>query len=162
PIRGPDPAGRSDLLPVRGDDHRRRGRLRLLPQHHLFGLEPALRLPRRGRALCLPRRGLSRRGAGADLRGRRAGADPLRHHAHQADRRGPEADQRAPRPARRSSIGAATIGTLTYMAVMAPWKITETPSWEPVSAALGYAFLTEYLLPFEVASVVLLAALVGA
>ena len=61
-----------------------------------------------------------------------------------------------------AALGAATIGILTYMAVMAPWKITETPSWEPVSAALGYAFLTEYLLPFEVASVVLLAALVGA
>jgi len=31
-----------------------------------------------------------------------------------------------------------------------------------VSAALGVAFLTDFLLPFEVASVVLLAALVGA
>jgi len=34
-------------------------------------------------------------------------------------------------------------------------------SYEPVSAALGTAFLTDFLLPFEVASVVLLAALVG-
>jgi len=36
------------------------------------------------------------------------------------------------------------------------------PSYQPVSAALGVAFLTDFLLPFEVASVVLLAALVGA
>lgn len=58
-------------------------------------------------------------------------------------------------------LGAATIGTLAYMAVMAPWKLIENPSYEPVSAGLGVAFLTDYLLPFEVASVVLLAALIG-
>lgn len=58
-------------------------------------------------------------------------------------------------------LALATIGTLTYMAVMAPWNIVPSPSYEPVAAGLGVAFLTEYLLPFEVASVVLLAALVG-
>lgn len=58
-------------------------------------------------------------------------------------------------------LAVATIGTLTYMAVMAPWKLEAAPSYQPVSAGLGIAFLTEYLLPFEVASVVLLAALVG-
>ncbi|HZX94407.1 MAG TPA: NADH-quinone oxidoreductase subunit J [Myxococcales bacterium] len=61
-----------------------------------------------------------------------------------------------------AALAAATIGTLTYMAVMAPWKVVAHPSYEPVSAALGIAFLTDFLLPFEVASVVLLAALVGA
>lgn len=60
-----------------------------------------------------------------------------------------------------AALGAATVGTLTYMAVMAPWKLVESPSFEPVSAGLGVAFLTDYLLPFEVVSVVLLAALVG-
>jgi NAD(P)H-quinone oxidoreductase subunit 6 len=59
-------------------------------------------------------------------------------------------------------LAVATVGTLSYMAVMAPWKIVPAPSYQPVSAALGIAFLTEYLLPFEVVSVVLLAALVGA
>ena len=58
-------------------------------------------------------------------------------------------------------LGAAAIGTLTYMAVMAPWKLVAEPGFEPVSAGLGVAFLTDYLLPFEVASVVLLAALIG-
>jgi NADH-quinone oxidoreductase subunit J len=60
------------------------------------------------------------------------------------------------------ALAAATVGTLSYMAVMAPWRIVSAPSYQPVTAALGIAFLTEYLLPFEVASVVLLAALVGA
>ncbi|MFL5433469.1 MAG: NADH-quinone oxidoreductase subunit J [Myxococcales bacterium] len=59
-------------------------------------------------------------------------------------------------------LALITIATLTYTAFMAPWKTVETPSWEPSSAGLGVAFLTEYLLPFEFASVVLLAALVGA
>src|SRR5438067_4332210 len=60
-----------------------------------------------------------------------------------------------------AALAAATIGTLAYMAVMAPWKTVPVRSYEPVSAALGTAFLTDFLLPFEVASVVLLAALVG-
>jgi len=61
-----------------------------------------------------------------------------------------------------AAIAAVTIATLTYMAVMAPWKVEPVQSYAPVSAELGKAFLLEYLLPFEVASVVLLAALVGA
>jgi NAD(P)H-quinone oxidoreductase subunit 6 len=61
-----------------------------------------------------------------------------------------------------AALAAVTIGTLAYMAVMAPWKLAPTRSYEPISAALGTAFLTDFLLPFEVASVVLLAALVGA
>ncbi|HZR09724.1 MAG TPA: NADH-quinone oxidoreductase subunit J [Myxococcales bacterium] len=61
-----------------------------------------------------------------------------------------------------AALAAATVATLTYMAVMAPWKLSPTRSWEPVSAGLGIAFLTDFLLPFEVASVVLLAALIGA
>jgi NADH-quinone oxidoreductase subunit J len=61
-----------------------------------------------------------------------------------------------------AALAAATVAILTYTAVMAPWKIVAERSWQPTSASLGIAFLTEYLLPFEVASVVLLAALVGA
>ena len=61
-----------------------------------------------------------------------------------------------------AALAALTVGTLTWMAVNAPWKIAPVVSWEPISSALGIAFLTDFLLPFEVASVVLLAALVGA
>jgi NADH-quinone oxidoreductase subunit J len=60
-----------------------------------------------------------------------------------------------------AALGAATVATLSYMAVMAPWKVVPNQTWEPTSQALGVAFLTDYLLPFEVASVVLLAALIG-
>jgi len=60
------------------------------------------------------------------------------------------------------ALGFITVATLTYVAFMAPCKTVETPSYDPSSAGLGIAFLTEYLLPFEFASVVLLAALVGA
>jgi NADH-quinone oxidoreductase subunit J len=61
-----------------------------------------------------------------------------------------------------AALAAATIATLTWMAINAPWKTVETVSWAPTSAGLGIAFLTDFLLPFEVASVVLLAALIGA
>jgi len=60
------------------------------------------------------------------------------------------------------ALAVVTVATLTYTAVMAPWKEVAQRGWEPTSARLGIAFLTDYLLPFEVASVVLLAALVGA
>ena len=59
-------------------------------------------------------------------------------------------------------VTVVTTATLTYTAVMAPWKIAAERSWEPTAGRLGIAFLTDYLLPFEIASVVLLAALVGA
>ena len=61
-----------------------------------------------------------------------------------------------------AALAVVTVATLTYMAFMAPWKTVAAPSYDPSSAGLGIAFLTEYLLPFEFASVVLLAALVGA
>jgi NADH-quinone oxidoreductase subunit J len=58
-------------------------------------------------------------------------------------------------------LALVTVATLTYMAVNAPWKVIAEPSYASTAQGLGVAFLTEYLLPFEVASVVLLAALVG-
>jgi NAD(P)H-quinone oxidoreductase subunit 6 len=61
-----------------------------------------------------------------------------------------------------AGLAVVTLAVLTYMAFMAPWKTVAAPSYDPSSAGLGIAFLTEYLLPFEFASVVLLAALVGA
>jgi len=60
-----------------------------------------------------------------------------------------------------AALGAAAVAMLVYMAVMAPWKTVDNPRFDPTSGPLGVAFLTEYLLPFEIASVVLLAALVG-
>jgi NAD(P)H-quinone oxidoreductase subunit 6 len=57
-------------------------------------------------------------------------------------------------------VGFGLIGLLGVL-LRAPWRLTE-PAAAPTTARLGDAFLREYLLPFELASVVLLLALVGA
>ncbi len=55
----------------------------------------------------------------------------------------------------------AVIGILAKAALQTPWPVTETVS-APTTQRLGDAFLKEYLMPFEIASLVLLMALVGA
>lgn len=58
-------------------------------------------------------------------------------------------------------IGAIGCGMGTALLGAAFTTATALPA-EPMAARLGRAFLDQYLLPFELASVVLLAALVGA
>ena len=53
-------------------------------------------------------------------------------------------------------------GLLTAMLISVPWPITASPISQDTIAALGDALLNQYLLPFEIASVLLLAALIGA
>jgi NADH-quinone oxidoreductase subunit J len=55
----------------------------------------------------------------------------------------------------------AVIALVTKMALQTPWPTTE-PVATPTVARLGDAFLKEWLMPFEFASLVLLMALVGA
>lgn len=43
-----------------------------------------------------------------------------------------------------------------------PWKLTSSLTFEPTTKAIGRLMMTEYLIPFEIASVLLLAALIGA
>src|SRR5690349_10334144 len=50
---------------------------------------------------------------------------------------------------------------LGRIAVMTPWPAEDRPQL-PATARLGHAFLSEYLLPFELGSVVLLGAMIGA
>jgi NAD(P)H-quinone oxidoreductase subunit 6 len=54
-------------------------------------------------------------------------------------------------------IGVLLVGAL----VQAPWRHTEAVA-SPTTSRIGDAFLREYLLPFELVSIVLLMALVGA
>ena len=66
----------------------------------------------------------------------------------------------------RFRLPAATIclvlfGVLSYVAVSTPFAV-KTPVYHPTTADLGELLMTRYLLPFEVASVLLLAALIGA
>ncbi len=53
------------------------------------------------------------------------------------------------------------MGMLVKMSLGTPWPLTE-PSAAPTTARIGDAFLKEWLMPFEVASLILLMALVGA
>lgn len=56
----------------------------------------------------------------------------------------------------------ATVVLLTFVATRAPWKVTGVMTAETTASTIGDAFLGPYLLPFEVASLVLLATLIGA
>jgi len=51
---------------------------------------------------------------------------------------------------------------LLAVALLTPWAAVTPGSLAPTTAAIGNAFLSKWLLPFEVASLVLLATLVGA
>jgi NADH-quinone oxidoreductase subunit J len=51
---------------------------------------------------------------------------------------------------------------LVAVAALTPWAAGAPPPLAPTTAAIGNGFLTKWLLPFEVASLVLLATLVGA
>jgi NADH-quinone oxidoreductase subunit J len=57
-------------------------------------------------------------------------------------------------------VGAVLL-VLGKVATQTPWPAETRPAM-PSTAKLGHAFLGEYLLPFEVGSVVLLAAMIGA
>jgi NAD(P)H-quinone oxidoreductase subunit 6 len=57
-------------------------------------------------------------------------------------------------------VAAAPV--LLAVALLTPWAVRIPDALAPTTAAIGNAFLTRWLLPFEVASMVLLATLVGA
>lgn len=53
-------------------------------------------------------------------------------------------------------------GVLSYAAVSTPFPVRPDVAFAPTTAEIGELLMTRYLLPFEVASVLLLAALIGA
>jgi NAD(P)H-quinone oxidoreductase subunit 6 len=53
-------------------------------------------------------------------------------------------------------------GVMLSAILRAPWARAASPKMNPTTYGIGSAFLDTYLLPFEVASLVLLAALLGA
>ena len=63
-------------------------------------------------------------------------------------------------PATLVCAGVAAI--LLRMIWQTPWPQNEISAPEPTTATIGKAFMTTYLIPFEIVSVLLLAALVGA
>ncbi|HZO82679.1 MAG TPA: NADH-quinone oxidoreductase subunit J [Candidatus Binataceae bacterium] len=58
------------------------------------------------------------------------------------------------------SIAAGAV--MLYATLKTPWHLAPKPSVSATTYGVGNAFLGEYVLPFELASVVLLAALIGA
>jgi NADH-quinone oxidoreductase subunit J len=52
--------------------------------------------------------------------------------------------------------------TLVTLALRTSWQVNPETTYAPSTEGIGRLFLTSYLLPFEVASVLLLAALLGA
>ena len=60
-----------------------------------------------------------------------------------------------------AALVAIVLLILGKVAAMTPWPASDRPQM-PATAKLGHAFLSEYLLPFEVGSIVLLGAMIGA
>jgi len=56
----------------------------------------------------------------------------------------------------------ATAPVLAFVAIATPWPERAPDPLAPTTRAIGNAFLTTWLLPFELASLVLLATLLGA
>jgi NAD(P)H-quinone oxidoreductase subunit 6 len=75
-------------------------------------------------------------------------------------------DVRISNPARfrlpAALICLALFGILSYTAVSTAYVVKPDPVYAPTTAEIGELLMTRYLLPFEVASVLLLAALIGA
>jgi NADH-quinone oxidoreductase subunit J len=56
----------------------------------------------------------------------------------------------------------ATAPVLLAVALLTPWRLRPAPELVPTTHVIGNALLSKWLLPFEVASLVLLATLIGA
>ena len=59
-------------------------------------------------------------------------------------------------------ISFAVFVSLALTATNTQWKMVSAKTSEPTTEIIGRLFLTEYLLPFEIASILLLVALIGA
>jgi len=59
-------------------------------------------------------------------------------------------------------VAGILFGLLTMVAFATPWPAPQAPAVEPTASLLGGPLLTRYLLPFELAGVILLVALIGA
>lgn len=61
-----------------------------------------------------------------------------------------------------AAVCLGLFGVLSYTAVSTPFPVKPGLSYQATTAEIGELLMTRYLLPFEVASVLLLAALIGA
>jgi NADH-quinone oxidoreductase subunit J len=61
-----------------------------------------------------------------------------------------------------AALLCATAPVLIFVALATPWAVQSAPEVAATTREIGNAFLTRWLLPFELASLVLLATLIGA
>ncbi|MBP6963151.1 MAG: NADH-quinone oxidoreductase subunit J [Armatimonadetes bacterium] len=61
-----------------------------------------------------------------------------------------------------AAVSAWVLIVLVRLVVLHPWGVGNMPGKAPTTATIGVELLTRYLLPFELASIVLLVAIVGA
>lgn len=59
-------------------------------------------------------------------------------------------------------VTAAAFLALAVIAIRSPWLKAANPEWEPTTKEIGNSLLTKYILPFEIASVLLLIVVIGA
>jgi NADH-quinone oxidoreductase subunit J len=59
-------------------------------------------------------------------------------------------------------VSLAVFGMLTLVILNTPWRQASLVEEGPVTARIGLGLMTDYLLPFEIVSVLLLVALLGA
>lgn len=61
-----------------------------------------------------------------------------------------------------AAVSAWVLIILMRLVVLHPWGLQQIPSKDPTTATIGAELLTRYLMPFELASIVLLVAIIGA
>ena len=99
-------------------------------------------------------------GAGADLRRGHHDPDAVRHHDDPRNHGDPAARQR--RPAGRRGAGGRFIpDCLRLRPDRHPLAVGRASQYGPTTEAIGRLLLSSYALPFEMASVLLLVAMVG-
>ena len=59
-------------------------------------------------------------------------------------------------------LAALVAGTMIFVAFDTSWAISEREGFEDTATAIGDLLLGKYALPFEIASVLLLSAIIGA
>lgn len=59
-------------------------------------------------------------------------------------------------------IGGLVAAGMAFVAFKTPWPVSDRPAFETTVAAIGDALTNRWALPFEIASIILIAAMVGA
>jgi NADH:ubiquinone oxidoreductase subunit 6 (subunit J) len=75
-----------------------------------------------------------------------------------ADRRNSETIFHAP----AAVLGLLILSIITFVVLDTDWEVSDRGAFSATAASLGEAFLKPYVVPFEVASVLLMVAMIGA